>query len=316
MSGEVACYTLCMRIPYVFIVLLGFLPFSFAVAGMSSVNYQIDWDNFNAGGLDASSSTNYSMLDTIGDNASGTSTSASYQLSAGYRGIEDQSSLSFIVITQANGTQVTYSAFSSGGETVTVSSAAGFSVGDYLVAVENKGFSQDIAMGKITDISGNVITVDYWSGDHPQMSAVPAGGNDYVYKLSGVSAEMGTVTQGTENTTVTMASVLSTGSTGYTVYAHVNHALQTVGAQTIANVADSLVSVGSEEYGVATTGTSALMTGSDFPLTTSQQAIQNRASATPNVADRMGVIYKLSVSAATQAGTYTQDVTYTLTVNY
>lgn len=287
-----------------------------AYAGMNSETYTIDWDNFNAGGDDVASSTNYSLIDTIGDNASGTSTSALYQLSAGYRGIEDQSSLSFIVITQANATQVAYTAFSNGGKTVTVSSAAGYSVGDYIVVVENKGFAQYIAIGKITDITGLVITVDNWSGSHSQIGAIPSGSNDFVYKITGVAAEMGSVSVGTENTTMTMSSVLSTGSTGYTVYVNTNHALQTVSAQTIANVGDGAVTVGAEEYGAATTGTSALMSGSDFALTTSQQAIQNRSGATTNVADRMGLIYKLSISAATQAGTYSQDVTYTLTVNY
>jgi hypothetical protein len=263
-----------------------------------------------------SSSTNYGLIDTIGDTAPGTSTSANYRLSAGYRAVDDQAALRFISLTQANGTQTAYTAFSNGANTVTVTSAAPFSSGDHIVVVENKGFAQKIAIGKITNVAGLVLTVDVFSGDNLTMSPAPSGGDDFVYKLSGNFADFGTVTYGTENTAVTMNSVLTTGSSGYTLYANTNHDLQTTGAQTIANLADSAVSLGSEEYGISTTGTSALNIGYDFAVTTTQQAIMSRGGATPNNPDRLGVIYKLSVTPLTQAGTYSQDVTYTLTVNY
>jgi hypothetical protein len=287
-----------------------------AAFAMTSSNYRIDWDNFNAGGDDVSSSTNYGLIDTIGDTAPGTSTSANYRLSAGYRAVDDQAALRFISLTQANGTQTAYTAFNNGANTVTVTSVASFSSGDHIVVVENKGFAQKIAIGKITNVAGLVLTVDVFSGDNLTMSPAVSGGDDFVYKLSGNFADFGTVTYGTENTAVTMNSVLTTGSSGYTLYANTNHDLQTTGAQTIANLADSAVSLGSEEYGVSTTGTSALNVGYDFAVTTTQQAIMSRGGATPNNPDRLGVIYKLSVTPLTQAGTYSQDVTYTLTVNY
>lgn len=55
------------------------------VFAMTSTNYGITWDSVNQGGLDVSTSTNYGMKDTIGEIATGESTSTNYQISAGYR---------------------------------------------------------------------------------------------------------------------------------------------------------------------------------------------------------------------------------------
>jgi hypothetical protein len=66
------------------------------VFAMSSANYQVNWDSVNEGGLDVSTSTNYGMRDTIGEHATGDSTSTNYQISAGYRvGEGSQSFISF-----------------------------------------------------------------------------------------------------------------------------------------------------------------------------------------------------------------------------
>jgi hypothetical protein len=66
------------------------------VFAMTSSNYQINWDSINQGGLDVSTSTNYGMRDTIGEHATGDSSSVNYQISAGYRvGEESASYISF-----------------------------------------------------------------------------------------------------------------------------------------------------------------------------------------------------------------------------
>lgn len=298
-----------------FVVLFGFLC-AHSVFGMTSTNFRIDWDSMNTGGNDIGSSTNYAILDTVGDNATGTSTSSNYSLSAGYRAIEGQSTLSFIVSTQANGSQIAFTAFSNSLKTVTVNSTSSYSVNDYIVVVENKSFTQKIAIGKITNISSDVMTVDAFSGDGSVMSAVSSGGDDFVYKLSGSAASFGTLSTAGQPTTVTMSNVLTTGSTGYSVYMYAGSTLRTSAGAVIANVADGAVSLGSEEYGVSVTGTSAVGSGSDFAIPTSQLAIQSRAGATPVTPDRMGIIYKVAITAGTTAGSYSQNVFYTLTANY
>lgn len=60
----------------------------------SSTNYQLERDSINIGGL-LSTTTNYTLEDTVGELASGTSSSASFFLKAGYQ----QMDASYITIT-------------------------------------------------------------------------------------------------------------------------------------------------------------------------------------------------------------------------
>ncbi|MFH0890459.1 MAG: fibronectin type III domain-containing protein, partial [Candidatus Liptonbacteria bacterium] len=83
-----------MRLRIVIAVLVGIFNITgFAFAEMSSVNYQIDWDSITAGGESQASSTSYNLRDTIENQGSGLSTSATYQDTAGYRAGFDVSTL-------------------------------------------------------------------------------------------------------------------------------------------------------------------------------------------------------------------------------
>ena len=55
---------------------------------MSSTNYRIESDSVNIGGTEDSSSASYQIRDTLGEIATGPSTSSSYNLYAGYRQME------------------------------------------------------------------------------------------------------------------------------------------------------------------------------------------------------------------------------------
>lgn len=285
------------------------------VMAMSSINYEIMWDNFNEGGGEGSTSTNYSLSDTLGDQGTGFSTSTNFQLSAGYRIAEDEA-LSFAVRGQTSASQVAYSAFDNALNTVTVSSAAGFSTGDYIAVIENSGFSQLVAVGRITGIAGTVISVDDFDGEGGGMSAVPAGGNDFVYRLASGAASFGTVEAGTEYVSVAMTSVGSSIATGYTVYIQANQELQNTLAQTMAEVSDGAVTSGVEEYGAEVVGSTSFGSGTDTGVTTTQRVIQTSGSSSGAVPDKVGMTYKLSITASTNPGTYTQNVYYTLTPNY
>ena len=70
------------------------LPVVALAAVASSSNYQLERDSINIGGL-LSTTTNYTLEDTAGELVSGTSSSASYFLKAGYQ----QMDASFITIT-------------------------------------------------------------------------------------------------------------------------------------------------------------------------------------------------------------------------
>ncbi len=286
------------------------------VFAMSSTNYWIPWDTVNSGGSDVGSSTNYSIRDSIGGTVVGTSTSANYHLSQGYRVPEEANTLSYIV-KAIGSTTSTYSAFTNGaGGTVTVGSASGFSAGDLIAVVENEGFGQLVAVGIISSIAGTTITVDQFEGDGGSMSASPSGGDDFVYLLDVNSFNFGTVSASTEHTAVVGTSVLTNVSTGYSVYVQANQELQNASAQVMAEVTDGTVSTGSEEYGAEVTGATAFGAGTDLGVTTTQRVIQTSASASGTTSDKVAMIFKLAITGSTNAGDYTQTVYYTLTANY
>lgn len=286
------------------------------VFAMTSTNFSIQWDDVNQGGLDVGTSTNYSVRDTIGGVSVGTSTSNGYQLFAGYRAPEASYLLSYIVRT---GTVVStaYSGFVDGvGGTVTVTSAAGFAVGDLIAVVENTGFSELAVVAKITDISGLTITVDRFEGDGGAMNPSPVGGNDFVYLLSANSFSFGTVTVGSENTAVVGTSVQTNIPTGYSIYIQASQDLQNGSAVIMNSVSDGTVTAGSEEYGAEVTGSTAVNPGTDLGVTTTQRVIQSSGTGTGAITDKVAMIYKLAISGTTGAGTYSQSVYYALTANY
>ena len=286
------------------------------VFAMTSTNFSIPWDNLNQGGNDIGTSTNFSVRDTIGGTSVGTGTSTNYQLSSGYRAPEAEYVLSYIVKT-GTGVSTAYSAFTNGvGGTVTVSSAGSFSIGDLIAVVENRGFGELVSIGKITNIVGPVITVDRFEGDGGSMSASPAGGDDFVYLLSTNSFSFGTVTVGTENTAVVGTAVQTNVPTGYSIYVQANQDLQNGVATVMTPVTDGTVTVGSEEYGAEVTGATAVGAGTDLGVTTTQRVIQSSGVGTTSITDKVGMIFKLSISGSTNAGTYTQTVYYALTANY
>ncbi|MFA5936098.1 MAG: hypothetical protein WC787_04595 [Patescibacteria group bacterium] len=283
---------------------------------MSSTNYTVEFDSINSGGDDISSSTNYFIRDTIGEQATGLSSSTNYTVQAGYRQVDETTALTFDIGTQENSTETVFSAFSSGGLSVTVASEASFATDTFIGVVENKGLSQIVALGKITTIGGNVITVDQWDGNPSGISAVPAGGDDFVYRLEGAAAQLGTLSASAGATSLTHTDVTTNAGSGYTVYVSSDGTLRS-GSDSIDNVTDGSVTIGSEEYGALVTGTrgTASSTAADFALTTSLFDIQNATSSAP-LEQRVGLVYKAAITATTPGGSYSQLVYYTVTANF
>jgi hypothetical protein len=285
------------------------------VFSMSSTNYTVDFDSLNSGGDDTSSSTNFQIRDTIGEQATGFSSSTGYSIQAGYRQSE-VSNLYFDIGTQEDSTQTAFTAFSSSTETVTVASTSNFSTGTFIGVIDNEGLSQVIAVGKITLIAGNVITVDQWDGNPNAMSAVPSGGDDFVYRLNGNAAQLGTLSVSSGATSLTHTDVTTNASGGYTVYVVSDGSLRVSTSTFILDVADGAVTVGSEEYGGRVSGSfgTASSTSADFALTTSTFSIQSSTSTA--VDQRVGLVYKAAINSGTAAGNYSQLVIYTITANF
>ncbi len=283
---------------------------------MSSSNFQINWDSVNSGGDDFASSASYQLNDSMGQIADGAGTGILYAARAGYRAAEaSPEALGLTFRAQESATQVAYSAFSKMGKTVTVASAGYLSAGDYLAMVENAGFAQRVAVGRVTGIVTNIVTVDGWDGAQDSMNASPSGGDDYVYRLGSAAIAFGSVTAFAHNTAVAVISVGSTATNGYTVYIQGDGSLRS-GATTIASVVDGTVSLGSEEYGMSVTGTHAFGAGVDTAVTSSQRAIEQSFAASFAIGDRVGMVFKLSTTDLTPPGTYGQTIYSTLTANY
>ncbi|MDQ7815375.1 MAG: hypothetical protein RDU25_06285 [Patescibacteria group bacterium] len=298
------------------LLILSFSIVNLHVFAMTSTNYQINWDSINSGGDDISTSTNYSLHDTVGEQATGESTSTNYSISAGYRvGEGEEAQLSFNLGTQEDATGSAYTVFNNAGLFVTVNSTSSFSVDDMIGVVENMGLSQIIAVGKITSISGFDVYVDQWDGSPGSLSASPAGGDDFVYRLNGNSIDFGTLSASTGKTSLTATRVTSDAQNGYTVYVSENHDLWYSTTTAILDVADGTVTVGSEEYGWEVFGSGATSTGSDYAFTTTTRAIQ-QSSAVATTEERVGFVYKISINNNTPAGNYSHLVYYTVTANY
>lgn len=79
---------------------ISFFSFSdnLLAVGMTGTIYKITTDSLNVGGTDFSSSSNYVLSDTIGENATGQSTSTNYKILAGYRTMQE----SYISISVEN----------------------------------------------------------------------------------------------------------------------------------------------------------------------------------------------------------------------
>jgi hypothetical protein len=174
--------------------------------------------------------------------------------------------------------------------------------------------SKKVALGKIISIVGNSIGVDQWDGGTPTISAVPSGGDDFVYRLNGDAAQLGILNSSSGAVAMTYTSVASNVAQGYVVSVYSDGDLRANGSIAIDNVADSVVTVGSEEYGASVMGAHATGTGMDFPLTPATRVIQENSSIAQN--DRSILLYKASISPATPPGSYAQQVIYTLTAQF
>lgn len=301
---------------YLCAFIAGFLIFSSTVsAAMTSTNFEIPFDSINSGGTDNSTSTNFLLYDTLGEQATGYTTSTNYTVQAGYRQTEFfEPTLSFSISAQENNTQTSYTALSKSPTTVTVSSVANFSVGQYIGVVENLGFSQNFIVGRITEINGLILTVDKWDGMVSAISITPAGGDDYVYRMEDNNADFGQLDVNLGKTTIVRTNISTNAASGYTLRVQTDDYLRASPSAHIKNVSDGSVTLGSEEYGAQVYGYTATSTGFDFAATSTLRDIQISTTTADN--DRIGMFYKISITPVTPAGAYTQTIRYLLTANF
>lgn len=300
---------------FLFCALLIIASLSQGVRAMTSTNYTVSWDSINSGGTDFSTSTNYKMHDTFGEQAVGYSTSTNYRLQAGYRQAENLiPTLKFNLGAQENGTQVAYTSFSTTTRQVVLASTLGYATGSFIGVVEDVGLAQKFAVGKISGITGNTVTVDNWEGMTTSMSGTPAGGDDFAYRMDGHSLQFGVLGSATPKTGIAITEVSTSALNGYTLRIQSDGYLRTSATQHIMDVADGTVSLGSEEYGARVYGTAASSTGLDFAVSSTARYVQEGSAAATD--QRIGMIYKVAIINGTPAGNYSQVVRYLLTPRF
>ena len=310
-------YYLCMNpersmLVFVTVVVLFGLTTTFGVAQMTSTNYEIRFDHFGQGGDDSSSSASYQLRDTVGGTAVDPSTSTNYQETGGYRdGVFDEVA-TFDVFGMNTTTQVAASALAS--STITVTSSAGFSVGDLIILVQDEGASQVSAIGEVASTGAGSITVDVLYPSSPTID----GTDDYVYNLSSTSVSFGTLSSSAVSTRVLAWEVDADVDDGYAVYVYEDEDLSSSDdLVSISDVADGAVSAGVSEYG-ARSSDSSLATSTfdtqDTAFTTTQQLVGSRSGFSFESRDFLTL--KASISASQNDASYAHNLTFIYVGDY
>jgi hypothetical protein len=283
-----------------------------AHAAMSSTNYEIRWDAISTGGSDTSNSSSYILRDTAGGSAGSSGSSTSYQLTDGYRaGVFDQI-LTFDHYIQNRDSQVVASALS--GTTVTVTSSSGYSVNDYVVLIQNTGTDQVTAFGRISSIGGSTITLDRLTtaGTTPTIDGV----NDFLYPMNASSIAFSTLSNSGLTSIIVSFETTIDNDSGYSIQILEDGQLR-VNEQTIDDVTDGSVTIGSEEYG----GRSSDSTVANSTFDTQDTAISSIAqeivtNSTFVFDERSYLTLKTAISSSTQPGNYSQTLTFIVSGNF
>ncbi len=286
--------------------------FGFARAEMSSTNYQIRWDTASSGGSDTSSSASYGLRDTVGGTGTGGLSSTNYRGSAGYRAGVDDQVVALEVVSQVAASETAATVLL--GTNISVASVAGYTTGDFVALVQDKGASQVTAIGKITSMGAGSFVVDAWA-DNGTMPVID-GTNDYVYRLSGASVSMEELSVSAVRAAVIGFNVTAAVTGGYTVQVASDGLLRS-GANTIDNVADGTVTAGSEEYGGRSSDTSvtdSTFDSADTPFTTSYQPVVDVDTA--SFEQRTFLTLKAAMSTETTNASYAQTLRLILSPNF
>lgn len=153
-------YFVFSRCIFITLFLAALIPANFARSEMSSTNYQIYADSIGIDGGVYSSSTSFTLFDTIGESPAGTVTSTSYELSAGFQTMErgtlsvsvsasslDLGTLSKTQVKSAS-TNVTVSTNASTGYSLSISSATGImpsAVSDGTVSAGSEEYGMSVS---------------------------------------------------------------------------------------------------------------------------------------------------------------------------
>lgn len=298
-----------MRISIFSIIFVGVLTSALVAQGqMSSTNFEIQWDSVGVGGADTNSSANYQLRDTMGNSSIGNSSSSSYQIAAGYRqGIFDQI-ITFDVFAQNNASERVATGLS--GNTISASTS-GLSVNDFIVVIQDKGGSQVSAIGQIQSLGVGTITVDELKDNGT--TPVIDGTNDYLYRLSGTSVDLGDIITSAISTAIVGFNVTADLEGGYVVQVYEDGNLRD-GSNDIDDVTDGSVTTGFEEYGGISSDTSLPFGIQDTAFTSNYQDVASETNAA--FASRNFLTLKACISGSTPNGNYGHTLNLIVSGNF
>lgn len=289
-----------LRRIFVFMALILAMPAHFAVAEMSSTNYQIEADTLSTGGSDTGTSTSYQLRDTIGGMGADQMNSGSYKLDSEYRAqIYDRIS-NFEVFLQNSASEVAVTDLTD--NSITVTSTTGYTEGDRVLLVQNKGGSQQTAIGTVESV-GATIDVDFLS----HVLTID-GSDDYLYKLNGSALSFGQLSKNR----------VSTAAIGWEVTADVDNGYQvlvfedgdfTNGSSIITDVSDGEVTAGVSEFGARSSDDNlidSLFDTQDVGITQSSQQVGSSESGV--FKDRDALTIKASYESGQSSGSYSNTV--------
>lgn len=131
--------------------------------------------------------------------------------------------------------------------------------------------------------------------------------------LSTNSIALGTLSTGAVASGSQTLTATSTSPTGYTATIQEDGNLR-AGAADINDVVDGAVTVGTEEYGIGTSGVAGQMNSADAAITAAAQTFAT--TSTIVYGEVTTITYKAAISSASTAGSYSHIVTITTTANY
>lgn len=137
----------------------------------------------------------------------------------------------------------------------------------------------------------------------------------FSFTLSANACALGTLSTGSVATCSYSVTATTNAASGYTTTLAADGALRTASAADINNVSDGSVTAGSEEYGVALTGSDrAFADEQGIPTAPSTLTVASNSGAVTN--SSVTATHKAAISAATAAGSYSQSVTIISTATF
>ncbi|MBI4992552.1 MAG: hypothetical protein HZC26_00200 [Candidatus Magasanikbacteria bacterium] len=183
------------------------------------------------------------------------------------------------------------------------------------------------------DVGGDLVNSTNYQvsgsfGEAPGVNDTQSASTNYIVEAGFQAAASGVALSATLSTNSVALSSLSTSAvnsasqiltvttnspTGYTTTIIEDGNLRS-GSDDINDVSDGAVTLGSEEYGISTSGAAGQFNSTDTSITGVAKTIAT--TSTIAISEQTTITYKAAISGTTVAGSYGHTVTFTTTANY